>query len=187
MTLLAEVWGVLTPRQRRWTVWAQVLSIVMAFSTVAGIASISPFFSVLGDPELINRTRALHWLYANLEFSSRRSFEIGLGLAFMAIVLIANLINAVGSFVMIRLSWKISTELKSTLFREYLCRPYLFHAKTHSAVLFNNIIFKTSHVTNSILQNGFNFVTNAITAMFIILSVVILKSTMGAAIVLALA
>jgi ATP-binding cassette, subfamily B, bacterial PglK len=159
----------------------------MAFSTVAGIASISPFFSVLGDPDLINRTRALHWLYANLEFSSRRSFEIGLGLAFMTIVLIANLINAVGSFVMIRLSWKISTEMKSTLFREYLCRPYLFHAKTHSAVLFNNIIFKTSHVTNSILQNGFNFVTNAITAMFIIFSVVILKSTMGAAIVLALA
>ena len=187
MTLLAEVWGVLTPRQRRWTVWAQVLSIVMAFSTVAGIASISPFFSVLGDPELINRTPALHWLYANLEFSNRRSFEFGLGLAFMAIVLIANLINAVGSFVMIRLSWRISTELKSTLFREYLCRPYLFHARTHSAVLFNNIIFKTSHVTNSILQNGFNFVTNAITAMLIILSVVILKSTMGAAIVLALA
>jgi ATP-binding cassette, subfamily B, bacterial PglK len=102
-------------------------------------------------------------------------------------VLIANMINALGSFVMIRLSWRISTELKSTLFREYLCRPYLFHAKTHSAVLFNNIIFKTSHVTNSILQNGFNFVTNAITAVFIIVSVVILKSTLGAAIVLALA
>jgi ABC-type multidrug transport system fused ATPase/permease subunit len=187
MNLFAEVWGVLTPRQRRWTIWAQVLSILMAFSTVAGIASISPFFAVLGDPELINRTRALHWLYTNLEFSSRHSFEIGLGLAFMSVVLIANVINAVGTFVMIGLSWKISTELKSTLFREYLCRPYLFHAKTHSAVLFNNIIFKTSHVTNSILQNGFNFVTNVITAIFIILSVVILKSTTGAAIVLVLA
>ena len=187
MNLLADVWGVLTPRQRRWTIWAQLLSILMAFSTVAGIASISPFFSVLGDPELINRTKTLHWLYTTLGFSSRRGFESGLGLAFMSTVLIANMINALGSFVMIRLSWRISTELKSTLFREYLCRPYLFHAKTHSAVLFNNIIFKTSHVTNSILQNGFNFVTNAITAIFIILSVVILKSTMGAAIVLALA
>jgi HlyD family secretion protein len=187
MNLLAEIWGVLTPRQRRWAAWAQVLSIVMAFSTVAGIASISPFFSVLGDPELINRTKIFHWLYTSLAFSSRRSFEIGLGLAFMSIVLMANMINAVGSFVMIRLSWRISTELKSTLFREYLCRPYLFHATTHSAVLFNNIIFKTSHVTNSILQNGFNFVTNAITAMFIILSVVVLKSTAGAVIVLALA
>ena len=30
----------------------------------------------------------------------------------MAIVLIANLINALGSFVMIRLSWKISTEVE---------------------------------------------------------------------------
>jgi ATP-binding cassette, subfamily B, bacterial PglK len=187
MNLLTAIWGVLTPRQRRWAAWAQVLSFVMAFSTVAGIASISPFFSVLGDPELINRTKIFHWLYTSLGFSSRHSFEIGLGLAFMSIVLIANMINAVGSFVMIRLSWQISTELKSTLLREYLGRPYLFHATTHSAVLFNNIIFKTSHVTNSILQNGFNFVTNAITALFIILSVVVLKSTVGAAIVLALA
>jgi ATP-binding cassette, subfamily B, bacterial PglK len=187
MNLLAEIWAVLTPQQRRWTLWAQVLSIAMAFSTVAGIASISPFFSVLGDPELINRSKILHWLYTNLGLSSMRSFEIGLGLAFLGIVLIANAINAFGSFVMIRLSWKISTELKSTLFREYLCRPYLFHAKTHSAVLFNNIIFKTSHVTNSILQNGFTFVTNTITAAFIIFSVMILKPTMGAAAVLALA
>jgi ABC-type multidrug transport system fused ATPase/permease subunit len=187
MNLFAEVWRVLTPRQRRWAVWAQALSFVMAFSTVAGIASIAPFFSVLGDPELISRNRLFHWLYTICGFSSRRGFEIGLGLAFMSVVLIANVINAVGSYVMIRLSWRISTELKSTLFREYLRRPYLFHATTHSAVLFNNIIFKTSHVTNSILQNGFNFVTNAVTALFIILSVVIFKTTTGAAIVLALA
>jgi HlyD family secretion protein len=51
-------------------------------------------------------------------------------------------------------------------------------------VLFNNIIFKTSHVTTSILQNGFNLVTNAITAAFIVASVVIFKSSMGGAIVL---
>jgi ABC-type multidrug transport system fused ATPase/permease subunit len=187
MSLFREIWSVLTPRQRRWAVWAQLLSIVMAFSTVVGIASISPFFSVLSDPDLIHRTKLFDWLYTSFAFSSRRSFEIGLGLAFMLIVLFANMINAVGSFVMTRLSWRISTELKSTLFREYLCRPYLFHATTHSAVLFNNIIFKTSHVTNSILQNGFNFVTNAITALFIILSVVVFKPTLGAAIVLALA
>lgn len=44
MSLLLDVWGVLTPRQRRWVAWTQVLSIVMAFSTIAGIASIAPFF-----------------------------------------------------------------------------------------------------------------------------------------------
>jgi putative ABC transport system substrate-binding protein len=33
MSLLFDVWGVLTPTQRRWVAWTQVLSIVMAFST----------------------------------------------------------------------------------------------------------------------------------------------------------
>jgi hypothetical protein len=60
------------------------LRVMMAFSTVAGIASIAPFFAVLGDPHLINRIPLLHWLYQQLEFSSYRGFTVALGLAFMA-------------------------------------------------------------------------------------------------------
>jgi len=166
--------------------WAQLLSIVMAFSTVAGIASIAPFFSVLGDPQLMDHSKLMHWVYTTLEFSSRRSFEIGLGLAFVAVVLVANLINAVGSFLMTKLSWHISTDMKSVLFREYLSRPYLFHAKTPSALLFNNIIYKTN-VTTSMLQSIFILVTSIVTAAFITVSVMLLNPALGTAIVLALA
>lgn len=158
----------------------------MAFSTVAGIASIAPFFSVLGDPQLMDHSKLMHWVYTTLEFSSRRSFEIGLGLAFVAVVLVANLINAVGSFLMTKLSWHISTDMKSVLFREYLSRPYLFHAKTPSALLFNNIIYKTN-VTTSMLQSIFILVTSIVTAAFITVSVMLLNPALGTAIVLALA
>ena len=75
MSLLHDVWSVLTPRQRRWVAWTQVLSIVMAFSTVAGIASIAPFFSVLGNPRLIDRIGPLHWLYVHLRIFQQTSFR----------------------------------------------------------------------------------------------------------------
>ena len=48
----------------------------------------------------------------------------------MGLVLLANLINVIGSFVMIRLALWIGTDLQSILFAEYLHRPYLFHART---------------------------------------------------------
>lgn len=43
INLVRDIWSVLTPRQRRWMLAAQLLSILMAFSTVAGIASVAPF------------------------------------------------------------------------------------------------------------------------------------------------
>jgi ATP-binding cassette, subfamily B, bacterial PglK len=186
MSLALDIWSVLTPRQRRWVVAAQILSIVMAFSTVAGIASIGPFFSVLGNPDLIDQSRLLHWLYVG-GFRSRRSFTVTLGLAFAGLVLLANLINVCGSFVMIRLALWIGTDLQSTLFAEYLHRPFLFHASTQSAVLFKNVVHETNRVTHQLLQNIFALITNAITASLIIVSVMLLNPAVAGAMILILA
>ena len=180
MSLLREIWSVLTPPQRRWVLLAQLLSILMAFSTVVGIAAIAPFFAVLGNPELIDRPGMLHTLYG-LGFSSERGFTLALGFAFMGLVLCANLINVVGSFVMIRLALWIGTDLQSILFREYIERPYLYHTRTHSAVIFNNVVHETSRATNHLLQNAFVLITNIVTALFLIISVILLNAAVAAA------
>jgi ATP-binding cassette, subfamily B, bacterial PglK len=187
MNLLLDIWSVLTTRQRRWVLWAQALSFAMAFSTVTGVASIAPFFAVLGNPQLIDHTGLLHWLYVHLGFASRRGFVMALGFTFMAVVVLSNLINVAGSFAMNRLAWRIGTDLQSALFGEYLSRPYLFHARTHSSVLFNNIINETTRATNDILQNAFLLVTNFATAAFIILSVILLNPFVAGAMLVVLA
>jgi HlyD family secretion protein len=186
MNLAVDIWKVLTSSQRRWALGAQVVSIVMAFSTVVGIASIAPFFSVLGNPQSIDQNALLHRLY-QFGFTTRESFTIALGLAFMGLVLLANLINVVGSFVLIRMASSIGSELQSTLFGEYLQRPYLFHARTQGAVLFNNIIHETTRTTNQILQNGFSLMTNVITAVFIMVPVMWVNPAIAVSMTVALA
>src|ERR1700683_4867761 len=47
MSVIAELWSVLAPAQRRRVIGAQLISVAMAFSTVTGIAAIAPFFAVL--------------------------------------------------------------------------------------------------------------------------------------------
>ncbi|MDB6157404.1 MAG: hypothetical protein JWO04_1110 [Gammaproteobacteria bacterium] len=184
--LVHDIWSVLTPRQRRWVLAAQLLSILMAFSTLAGIASIAPFFSVLGNPRLIDQSALLHSLY-QLGFSSRRSFTIALGLVFMGFVLLANLINVVGSLVMIRLAVWIGTDLQSILFAEYLHRPYVFYARIQSAVLFNNVIHEPIRATIQILQNAFTLITGVITALFIMVSLMLIQPLVAVAMLAALA
>jgi HlyD family secretion protein len=183
MSLFADLWGILTPNQRRDILAMQIVSMAMAFSTVSGIASIAPFFAVLGQPELIDHNTMLHWAYAHGGFASRRGFNVALGFAFIAVMLIANLINVLVSLAMSRLALRIGTELQSTLFREYLSRPYSFHLGANGTMLFNNIIYETARVTNGVLRNAFLLVTNLVTASFIILSILLLKPMIAVAMI----
>jgi ABC-type bacteriocin/lantibiotic exporter with double-glycine peptidase domain len=185
--MFGEIWGILTPRQRRSILTMQIVSMAMAFSTVSGIAAIAPFFAVLGQPELIDHNALLHLAYAHGGFSSKRGFVVALGIAFIAVMLIANLINVLGSLAMSRLALRIGTELQSTLFGEYLSRPYSFHTRANGAMLFNNILHETARVTNGILRSAFLLVTNLVTASFIILSILLLKPMIALAMIAGLA
>lgn len=186
MRLVSDLWSILTPPQRRRVLAVHAISLVMAFSTVTGIAAIAPFFAVLGDPGLIDRNTLLHWLYNRGGFSDNRSFVVSLGIAFIAVMLIANLINVLGSLVTNRLALKIGDELQTTLFEEYLSRPYAFHTRTSSATLFNNVIYETTRVANGILQHALMLVTNLITALFIVASVLVLNPAVSIAMLLLL-
>jgi ABC-type bacteriocin/lantibiotic exporter with double-glycine peptidase domain len=187
MTLFTEFWAILTPKQRRGILAMQVVSMAMAFSTVSGIVAIAPFFAVLGQPELIDHNALLHWAYAHGGFSSKRGFVVALGIAFSAVMLVANLINVLGSLAMSRLALRIGTELQSTLFGEYLSRPYSFHIRANGTMLFNNILYETARATNGILRNAFLLVTNLVTASFIILSILLLKPIIALAMIAGLA
>jgi HlyD family secretion protein len=187
MSPLREFWSILTAPQRRSVLAAQVISLAMACSTVIGIVAIAPFFAVLGDPRLIGHVKLLQWLYAHAGFASQRNFVVALGIAFIGVVLLANLINVLGSLAMSRLALRIGTELQTTLFAEYLSRPYGFHTGTNSTTLFNNVVHEPARVTYGILQQAFTLVTNLVTAALIILSILLVQPTVAVAMIAALA
>jgi ABC-type bacteriocin/lantibiotic exporter with double-glycine peptidase domain len=183
MNMARQLWAILTVAQRRWVLLAQFASLVMALSTITGIAAISPFFAVLGDPGLIDRIPALSWLYGHLGIHSKHGFIVALGIGFVVIVLLTNLINLLGWYALLRLSLWIGDDLKLTLFREYLHRDYLFHVRSNSTALFNNIANETSRVTIGILQSCFLLVTSLITAGLIIVSILLVNPLAAVAVV----
>ena len=85
MNLVVDLWGILTRAQRRDVLAMQAVSVIMAFSTVIGIAAIAPFFAVLGAPQLIDQNHLLRWLYISGGFTDRHSFVVALGLLFIAV------------------------------------------------------------------------------------------------------
>lgn len=187
MSPLSEFWSILTPSQRRGVLAAQVISLAMACSTVIGIAAIAPFFAVLGDPHVIGHVKPLQWLYVHAGFPNERDFVVALGMAFIGVVLLSNLINVLGSLAMNRLALRIGTELQTTLFAEYLSRPYRFHTATNSTLLFNNVLCEPARVTYGILQQTFTLIPSLVTAALIILSTLLVQPLVALTMLAALA
>src|SRR6201999_4141312 len=127
MSIFFEVWRLLDRSQRRRLVALQAVSVLMAVSTVSGIAAVLPFFTVLADSKTLDHSPVLRSAYEYLHFSSERDFVVALGMAFIGFIVLANLVNLLGALAMNRFAYEVGDRFHVALFDEYLHRGYRFH------------------------------------------------------------
>jgi len=175
MSLLGDIWRLLDGAERRRLLWLQAIALVMAVSTLAGIAAVLPFFAVLGDPSLIDRNFALSLLYRHFHFNNQREFLTALGVALLVLVLSANAINLAGSLAMNRFAHRIGNHFSVALFDEYIHRSHEFHVASNSATLLSNVIWEVSRGVTGVLQSLFLVSTNVVTSLLIMASIVALN------------
>jgi len=173
MPLVADIWKLLDPRQRRSFLLLQAVSLLMAVSTLVGVAAIVPFFAVLADPGRISHNAALSWFYRSAGFSSEHGFLIAVGFGSVAIILVANTINWLGTLAMNRFAARIGDCFGSLLFEHYLHRDHQFHLASNSVTLLNNVIWEVGRGTKGVLQFYFVLCTNLAAGILIIASIVL--------------
>jgi ATP-binding cassette, subfamily B, bacterial PglK len=173
--MLPALWRLLDHRQRRQLIGLQLLSIVMAFCTVGGIAAVVPFFTTLSDPKAIERSAVLEAIFQRLHFSSEASFVIALGSAFIAMVLLANIVNLFGFLAINRFAFRVGDTLYVRLFDGYMRRDYDFHLRNSGSVLATKVLHDTARVTSGILQQGLLLVTSLVAIVCVVASIVLLN------------
>ena len=186
MNTLLTVWRLLSRKQRRKLIALQALSVVMALSTLVGLAPVLPFFSMLSDPQGLARYRGLGFLYQSLHFSDPHQFIVALGLLFVAGVVIANSVNLLGSLAIDRFAFQVGETFHNALFDEYLHRSYGFHAGTHSSLLSSNILHETGRITVGILRHGLILVTQVVTIALIVVATLVLNPAVAGLTILGL-
>jgi ATP-binding cassette, subfamily B, bacterial PglK len=172
MSILRGIWRLLDRRQRLGLVMSLGVALGVGVSTLGGMAAVLPFFTVLADPRTIAKSAALSWLYQTFGFESDRGFVAALGFGFVALLVVTNSINALGLLSVSRFAYRVGNDIHVALFDEYLHRDLLFHARSHSAALLNNVIYEANRVTTGIILGALLLVTNAVTSLLIIGSVV---------------
>ena len=151
----------------------------MAVTTVAGIAAVMPFFAVLGDPGLVERNAALHWIQSRLGVG-HADFIVVLGCVFIALLVLGSVVNLAGSVAMSRFAWRVGDRLRLALFSQYLARDYLFHARHAGATLTSRVLYQSDRVTG-LLQSGFVFVSNLLMIVLIVASIALVDARVAAA------
>jgi len=172
VSVFREIWSLLDRRERRALLLLQIVAVAMGIATLGGIAALMPFLMVVADPQLIARNAALAWLNGHLGFSDARSFTICLGLGFIALMLFGNAVNLFGSLAMSRWAHQIGDRFHAALLDDYLHRDYLFHARNNSATLVTRVIYDVICITNGLLESGLLLMTNAVTIVFVLVSMV---------------
>jgi len=178
-SVMRALWSLLDSRHRRQLIGLQLLSIVMALSTVGGVAAVLPFFAALAAPDNI-RHGAVAWTVLQKLHVGQGSIVPALGAAFAASVLIANAINLFGLLAINRFSVRVGETLYAELFAEYLRRGYEFHARCGSSVLASKVQ-ESARVTSGIVQYALILVASLVTIAFIVVAVLFVDPVVAVA------
>src|SRR5680860_328719 len=84
-----KVLRLLTPRERKRGALVLGMVVIMALLETAGVASVAPFLSVLGNPSMVETNPILSRLYTGLGFASTDSFLMLLGAGAFALIVVA--------------------------------------------------------------------------------------------------
>jgi ABC-type multidrug transport system fused ATPase/permease subunit len=187
MSIFADLWRMLDRAQRRQLLILQMLALLMAVSTLAGLGAVMPFFAALGSPGSVASNATLFWLYRFFGFGNHYQFVIALGIGFAVLVLLSNALNLAGSIAMYRFAHHIGNHFSVSLFNEYANRGLQFHLASNSATLFNNIVWEVGRGTTGLVQSVFILSTNVATSVLILGAIFVLHPLIAVAAVGSLA
>ncbi|MDY0392062.1 MAG: ABC transporter ATP-binding protein [Candidatus Bipolaricaulis sp.] len=122
-----------------------------ALLEVVGVASILPFFSVVGNPDLVYTNSTLNWLYVSLGFRSVNRFLLFLGFVVLVVLVGSNAFAAAVDWGLQRFSWMRNHSLSRRLLGAYLAKPYVFFLGQNSATLERNVLAETQHVVQGMI------------------------------------
>ena len=183
-----KLWSLLSKSERKETLVLLAMILVMSLLDVAGIASILPFITILGSPELVETNPVLSWTYNYFGFTANSEFFFYLGgLVFVTLI--------------VSLAWKTATQYKLLsfvfmrehsigvrMFEGYLNQPYSWFLDRNSSELGKNLLSELRELLSKMLLPAINLISQGTVSfiMLVMLLIIDYKLAITVAVVLGL-
>ncbi|MGR3607956.1 MAG: ABC transporter ATP-binding protein [Sulfitobacter sp.] len=157
-------------RRMAWIVLGIV--ILSALSAAVMVGSVLPFLTVLSDPSRIETTSQLAWAYERFGFSSKYTFIVALGLATVAMIVVANAMQMLRVYALSRFTMMRVHSISHRLLARYLHQPYEFFLTAHSSDMSSRILNESNNVVQYFLRPATEVISAAITMSMVIIVVI---------------
>ena len=143
--------------------------IVMAVLETAGVASVMPFLSVLGNPEVVQTNPVFKAVYEGLGFASVDAFILALGSAAFGLILFSAFFRSLTHYAMNRFVEMRRHSIGKRLLETYLRQPYAFFLDRHSGDMAKNILSEVDQLVLQVFRPGIQMVAYSVVALALII------------------
>ena len=152
--MLKKTLCLLTPKEKFRGILLMGMVTIMAVMETAGVASVVPFLSVLGNPEIIETNPGLAWAYEVMGFESVDTFLMALGAAAFGVIIFSSGFRILTHFAMNHFIEMRGCALSERLLETYLRQPYSFFLDRHSGDLAKNILSEVNQLIINVFRPG---------------------------------
>lgn len=173
LSVIKEIFSLLSDEQRKKFYALQVLVILMAFTELLGIASIAPFMALVGDMSLLEKDGIYSKLYNLSGVSNPVDFLFFTGFGVLIALTISTVVSMFTTWRLSLYGSSVGVELADRLYTHYMRQNWLFHASHSSAQLTKQVASESGRISNGIIQPLMQMNAKVVLAIFISISIII--------------
>lgn len=173
ISMVKELFSLLTPQQLRKFYILQILVVITAFMELVSIASIAPFMALVGKIDLLKEEGFLAHIYNLSGLQNPLDFLFYTGIFVLLTLAVSTLISMFTIWQLSLYASRVGSELADRLYSHYMQQSWLFHASNSSAHLIKQVSSEAPRVTDQIIQPLMTVISKIILAIVISVSIVI--------------
>jgi ABC-type multidrug transport system fused ATPase/permease subunit len=152
--LIKKLLSLFTRHEKKRGAIVLMMAVGMAVLETAGVASVMPFLSVLGNPGIVETNPVLATAYEWGGFASVDAFLMALGIGAFALIVTSAIFRAVTQYAIQRWAWMRMHSLSERLLETYLRQPYAYFLDRHSGDMSKSILTETQQLLEQTIRPG---------------------------------
>lgn len=153
-------------RRRFWLLTGVML--LVAAAEIAGISAVLMLLNVLANPEMVRTSSTLKMLSELTGLTTDFSFQVGLAVAVLFVVMVGLAIKAAGTYATIRFSTMRGYTISARLLAAYLSQPYPWFLRRNSAELEKNVLNEVDGLVSRVILPCLRLVSNSLLVLAIL-------------------
>ncbi len=168
LKIIFAIFTVIEGRRRVELYFLLAFFLVSACVQVVGVASISPFVTLLSDPEIVNKSHFFKMAYSFSGANTISEFTIMFAFVSLVMIVLSNASSALSFWVLVKYSIFVGGELQERLYRSFLLRDYVFHKSTNYNKIIALITAEAPRFVYMVLQPFLVLISQLLVALIIV-------------------